>query len=100
MPCAALDRSVTVTSTSAERTDFRSSATLSGSSDQQLRPSTGATQQRNRYFLHEKYASPCWGVTSALEPNAPSSGLHTACAARLKRRYNSSFPAGRVVSRS
>lgn len=58
MPCAALDRSVTVTSTSAARTAFQSSATLSGSSEQELRPSTGATQQRNRYFLHEKYATP------------------------------------------
>jgi NAD(P)-dependent dehydrogenase (short-subunit alcohol dehydrogenase family) len=58
MPCAALDRSVTVTSTSAARTAFQSSATLSGSSDQELRSITCATQQRNRYFLHEKYATP------------------------------------------
>jgi hypothetical protein len=49
-------------STSAARTDFPSSATLRGSSEQELRPNTCAMQQRNRYFLHEKYAIPSWRI--------------------------------------
>ena len=48
---------------------------LSGSSDQEFRPSTGATQQRNRYFLHKKYATPRYEPITHSAPRGDDVGI-------------------------
>jgi hypothetical protein len=70
---------------------------LSGSSDQEFRPSTGATQQRNRYFLHKKYATPYVADESG-DPVLQSRGIYYA-ASDAKTCLAESFQATRRIDR-